>query len=103
MLDVTEILSQKWENFPDQTVIRCWLKADILPREHVNALKGKDTRLDREDKEDTAITDHLCDMVAKITMPASVTDARSMPRVLTDNLFVGKQPGLTDMQKGVRR
>ena len=46
MLDVTETLSQKQENYPDQTVIRCWLKADILPREHVNALKAKDTRLD---------------------------------------------------------
>ena len=35
-------------------------------------------------------------MVAKMTIPASVTDARSMPSVLTDNLFVEKQPSLTD-------
>ena len=79
MLDVTEILSQKWEGFPNQTVIRCWLKAAILLREHVNALKGKDARLDREDKEDTAIIDVVYDRVAKTMMPASVTDARSMP------------------------
>ena len=37
-------------------------------------------------------------MVAKMTMPASVTDARSMPRILTDNLFVERQPGLTDAE-----
>ena len=33
-----------------------------------------------------------------MTMPASVVDARSMPRVLTDNLFVEKQADLTDAQ-----
>ena len=37
-------------------------------------------------------------MVVKMTMSASVTDARSIPRVLTDNLFVEKHPGLTDAQ-----
>ena len=37
-------------------------------------------------------------MVAKMTMPAPVTDARSMPRVLTDNLFVEKQPGLSETE-----
>ena len=79
MLDATEILSQKWESFPNQTVTRCWLKADILSREHVNALKGKDRPLDREDKEGTAIIDDVYDMVAKTMIPASVTDARSMP------------------------
>ncbi|CAN0605845.1 unnamed protein product, partial [Ectocarpus sp. 12 AP-2014] len=31
MLDVTDILSKKWESFSDQTVIRCWAKANILP------------------------------------------------------------------------
>ncbi|CAB1099355.1 unnamed protein product [Ectocarpus sp. CCAP 1310/34] len=98
MLDVTEILSEKWESFSSQTVIRCWLKANILPREHENALKGKDTRLDREDKEDTAIIDDLCEMVSKMSMPASATDSRSTARVLTDNLFVEKASGLTDAE-----
>ena len=98
MLDVTEILSEKWERFSSQTVIRCWLKADILPREHQNTLKGKDTRLDREDKEDTSIIDDLCGMVSKMSMPASVTDSRSMARVLTDNLFVEEAPGLTEAE-----
>ena len=37
----------------------------------------------------------LCDLVAKMTMPASITDARSMPQVLTDNLCVEKHPQLT--------
>ena len=37
-------------------------------------------------------------MVVKMTMSASVADARSIPRVLTDNLFVEKQPCLTDAQ-----
>ena len=37
-------------------------------------------------------------MVAKMTMPATVTDARSMPRVLTDKLFVEKQPGLSETE-----
>ena len=37
-------------------------------------------------------------MVAKMTMPATVTDARSMPRVLTDNLSVEKQPGLSETE-----
>ncbi|CAM9895178.1 unnamed protein product [Ectocarpus sp. 12 AP-2014] len=74
MLDVTEILSKKWESFSDQTVIRCWAKANILPREHQNTLKGRDTRLDREDKEETAVIDDLCDMVKNMAMPESVTD-----------------------------
>ncbi|CAN0413013.1 unnamed protein product, partial [Pylaiella littoralis] len=67
MLDVTEILPQKWESFSDQTIVRCWLKATILPREHEDALKGRDTRLDREDK-DAAALDDLCDMVKKMSM-----------------------------------
>ena len=98
MLDVTEILFKKWGSFLAQTVIRCWLKAAILPSEHEDALRSKDTRPDREDKEDKATIDDICSMVAKMTMPASVADARSMPRVLTDNLFVKKQPGLTGVQ-----
>ena len=98
MLDVTGILFRKWGSFSAQTVIRCWLKAGILPGEHQNALTSKDTRPGREDKEDKAIIDDLCSMVTKMTMPASVVDARSMPRVLTDNLFVEKQAGLTDAQ-----
>ena len=61
MLDVTDILSDKWASFSNQTVIKCWLKAEILPEEHRNALLGKDTRLDREDKEETAVIDDLCD------------------------------------------
>ncbi|CAB1108220.1 unnamed protein product [Ectocarpus sp. CCAP 1310/34] len=80
MLDVTEICSQKWH---------------ILPREHCNVLKGMDTRLDREAKDDAAIMDGLCDMVSKMSMPASATDYRSMPRVLTNNLFVEKGTDLT--------
>ena len=95
MLDVTEILSEKWSNFSDQTVIRCWLKADILPRVHVNALKGKDVRLDREDDGDKAIIDDLCKMVTNMSMPARVTDGRSMPHELADNLFVEKCTGLS--------
>ena len=98
MLDVTEILFKKWGSFLAQTVIRCWLKAAILPSEHEDALRSKDTRPDREDKEDKATIDDICSMVAKMTMPASVADARSMPRVLTDNLFVKEQPGLTGAQ-----
>ncbi|CAN0051650.1 unnamed protein product, partial [Ectocarpus sp. 8 AP-2014] len=31
MLDVTEILTKKWQHLSDQTVVRCWLKATILP------------------------------------------------------------------------
>ena len=97
MLDVTEILSQRWESFSDQTAIRCWLKATILPREHENALKGRDTRLDREDKKAAALDDQ-CDMVTKMSMPESAKDfdARSMPRVLTDNLLVESASGLTE-------
>ncbi|CAB1114653.1 unnamed protein product [Ectocarpus sp. CCAP 1310/34] len=99
MLDVTEILSQKWESFSDQTVVRCWLKATILPREHENALKGRDTRLDREDKEAAALDD-LCNMVKKMSLPESAKDldARSMPRVLSDNLFVESTSGLTEQE-----
>ena len=99
-LDVTEILFKKWGSFSAQTVIRCWLKAAILPSEHEDALRSKDTRPDREDKEDKAtIDDIFYNMVAKMRMPANVADARSMPRVvLTDNLFVEKQPGLIDAQ-----
>lgn len=41
MLDVTETLSQKWERFSDQAVVRGWLKATILPEEHENDLKRK--------------------------------------------------------------
>lgn len=65
MLDVTEILHDKWNSLLAQTVVRCWLKADILPREHCNVLKGMDSRLDREDTDegDKAIIDDLCDMV----------------------------------------
>ena len=37
-------------------------------------------------------------MVAMMTMPTSIADARSMSRVLTDNLFAEKQPGFTDTQ-----
>ncbi|CAB1099206.1 unnamed protein product [Ectocarpus sp. CCAP 1310/34] len=74
VLDVTEICSQKWRSFDVQTVIRCWLKAGILPTEHCNVPKGMDTRLDREDKGDVAIIDGLCDMVSKMSMPASITD-----------------------------
>ncbi|CAB1103533.1 unnamed protein product [Ectocarpus sp. CCAP 1310/34] len=98
MLDVTEICSQKWRSFDVQTVIRCWLKAGILPREHCNVLKGMDTRLDREDKDNAAIIDGLCDMVSKMSMPASVTDHGSMPRVLTDNLFVETGADLTEQE-----
>ena len=96
-LDVTEILSQKWESFSDQTIIRCWLKATILPREHENALKGRDTRLDREDK-DAAALDDLCDVVKKMSMPESAKglDARSMPRVLTENLLVESASSVTE-------
>ncbi|CAN0145462.1 unnamed protein product [Pylaiella littoralis] len=99
MLDVTEILSQKWESFSDQTIVRCWLKATILPREHEDALKGRDTRLDREDK-DAAALDDLCDMVKKMSMPESAKglDARSMPRLLSDNLFVESASGLTEQE-----
>ena len=96
MLDVTDILSDKWASFSNQTVIKCWLKAEILPEEHRNALLGKDTRLDREDKEETAVIDDLCDMVNKMSMPESVTDSRSVPKVLTDNLFVERASGLTE-------
>ncbi|CAB1112838.1 unnamed protein product [Ectocarpus sp. CCAP 1310/34] len=98
MLDVTEIGSQKWRSFDVQTVITCWLKAGILPREHCNVLKGMDTRVDREDKDDAAIIDGLCDMVSKMAMPASVTGYRSMPRVLTDNLLVEKGTDLTEQE-----
>lgn len=85
MLVVTEILSQKWESFSDQTtVIRCWLKADIPTREHQNALKAKVMRLDREDNEGTDTIDDLCGMITKMSLPASVTDSRPIPRVLTD-------------------
>ena len=113
MLDVTEILTQKWERFSDQTVVRCWLKATILPEEHENVLKRKDTRLAGKDNgkggeggdkgEDTgerALIDGLCDLVAKMSMPDSVdvTDARKIPGVLTDNLFVEKNSGLTDVE-----
>eukprot|EP00904_Undaria_pinnatifida_P001812 jgi/Undpi1/11631/HiC_scaffold_35.g13926.m1 len=96
LLDVTAILSQKWESFSDQTVIRCWLKATILLREHENALKGRDTRLGREDKEAAALDD-LCDMV-KMSMPESAKglDARFMPRVLTDNSLVESASGFTE-------
>ena len=97
MLDVTEILSQKWDSFSDQTVIRCWLKATIVPREHENTFKGRDTRLDREDKEAAALDD-LCDIVKKMSMPESAKDlgARSMPQVLTDTLLVESASGLTE-------
>ena len=73
------------------------LKATILPREHDNALKGRDTRLDREDKEAAALDD-LCDMVKTMSTPESAKDldARSMPRVLTDNLLVESASGLTE-------
>ncbi|CAB1101603.1 unnamed protein product [Ectocarpus sp. CCAP 1310/34] len=98
MLDVTDICSQKWRSFDNQTLIRCWLKAGNLPMEHCNIFKGIDTRLDREDKDDAAIIDGLCDMVSKNSMPASVTDYRSMPRVLTDNLFVEKGTDLTEQE-----
>ncbi|CAB1117925.1 unnamed protein product [Ectocarpus sp. CCAP 1310/34] len=98
MLDVTEICSQKWRSFDVQTVIRCWLKAGILPREHCNVLKCMDTRLDREDKDNVAIVDGLCDMVSKMSMPASVTDSRSMLRGLTDDLFVEKGTDLTEQE-----
>ena len=47
MLGVTDILSDNWASFSNQTVIRCWLKAKILPEEHRNALLGKDTWLNR--------------------------------------------------------
>ncbi|CAB1120045.1 unnamed protein product [Ectocarpus sp. CCAP 1310/34] len=77
MLNVTEICSQKWRRLDVQTVIRCWLKAGILPREDCNVLKGMDTRLDREDKDDAAVIDGLCDMVSKMSMPAIVTDYRA--------------------------
>ncbi|CAB1116299.1 unnamed protein product [Ectocarpus sp. CCAP 1310/34] len=96
MLDVTEIPSQKWESVSDQTVIRCWLKATILPGEHESALKDKDTRLDQEDP-GAASLDDLCDMVEKMSMAESAKDldARSQPRVLTENLFVESASGLT--------
>ena len=69
MLDMTDILSDKWASFSNQTVIRCWLKAKILPEEHRHALLGNHTRLDREDKEETAVIDDLCDTVNKMSMP----------------------------------
>ncbi|CAB1104665.1 unnamed protein product [Ectocarpus sp. CCAP 1310/34] len=104
MLDVTEILSQKWESFLDQTVIRCWLKATILPGEHESALKDKDTRLDREDPWAAALDD-LCDMVEKMSMPecAKDLDARSKPRVWTENLFVESASGLTEEVRSAMR
>ncbi|CAB1099639.1 unnamed protein product [Ectocarpus sp. CCAP 1310/34] len=97
VLDATEIISQKWESFSDQTVIRCWLKATILPGEHESALKDKDSRLGREDPGAAALDD-LCDMVEKMFMPESAKDldARSKPRVLTDDLFVESASGLTE-------
>ncbi|CAN0324619.1 unnamed protein product, partial [Ectocarpus sp. 4 AP-2014] len=68
MLDVTEILSEKWRRLSAQTVIRCWLKADILRREHCNLLKSMDTRLDREDKDEQGVIGDLCDLVKKMSM-----------------------------------
>ena len=100
MLDVTDILSGKWASLSNQTVIRCWLKAKILPEKHRNAFLGKDTRLDRGDKEETAVTDDLCDMVNKMSMPEGVTDSRSAANVLTDNLFVERASGLTGRSAG---
>ncbi|CAM9380565.1 unnamed protein product, partial [Ectocarpus sp. 12 AP-2014] len=99
MLDVTEILSEKWSRLSAQTVIRCWLKADILPREHCNLLKSMDTRLDREDKDEQGFIDDLCDLVKKMSMPTSVArsaNPRCMPRVLTDNLCVEQGAGLSE-------
>ncbi|CAN0291104.1 unnamed protein product, partial [Ectocarpus fasciculatus] len=99
MLDVTEILSEKWSRLSAQTVIRCWLKADILPREHCNLLKSMDTRLDREDKDGQGFIDDLCDLVKKMSMPTSVArsaNPRCMPRVLTDNLCVEQGAGLSE-------
>ncbi|CAB1098130.1 unnamed protein product [Ectocarpus sp. CCAP 1310/34] len=100
-------------SFSDQTVVRCWLKATILPEEHENVLKRKDTRLAGKDNGkgeevgdkggdtgERGLIDGLCDLVAKLSMPDSldVTDARNIPGVLMDNLFVEKNSGLTDVE-----
>ncbi|CAB1115471.1 unnamed protein product [Ectocarpus sp. CCAP 1310/34] len=88
-------------------------KATILPEEHENVLKRKDTRLAGKDNGkggevgdkggktgERGLIDDLCDLVAKLSMPDSVdvTDARKIPGVLTDNLFVEKNSGLADVE-----
>lgn len=63
--------------------------------------RGKDERLVEKDSagggggngqgkgmEETAAIDKICDLFGKTTIPGSVTNTRSMPLVLKDNLFV---------------
>ena len=39
-------------------------------------------------------------MINKISMPESVTDSRSVAKVLADNLFVERASGLTEGEVG---
>ncbi|CAB1096527.1 unnamed protein product [Ectocarpus sp. CCAP 1310/34] len=52
------------------------------------------------DTGERGLIDGICDLVAKLSMPDSVdvTDARKIPGVLTDNLFVEKNSGLADVE-----
>ena len=43
-----------------------------------------------------AVIDDLGRMVNKMAMPESVTDSRSVARVLTDNLYVERASGITE-------
>ena len=40
MADVIRLFDLSWSSITRTTIIKCWLKAEILPEEHVSVLKN---------------------------------------------------------------
>ena len=95
MLDVMDILSDKWASFLNQTRHQVLTQGQNVSGGASKRAPGK-RRAAGEDKEETAVIDELCDMANKMSMPERVTDSRSVAKVLTDNLFVERASGLTE-------
>lgn len=76
-------------------ITRCWLKASILHRDHENVSKAKDSRLDKEDSDDTGVIDSICKVMAIMLMPPITLDSPRQASVLLDNLYFQWDPGIT--------
>lgn len=69
-----------------QTVIRCWLKPGILPRDHENTSKAKNYLLDKEDSDNAIVMDIISTVMAIMSTPPSALDSPRPASMLMDNM-----------------